>query len=227
MTTLGIMKERIANDLRRDDLSSATEFKTLTTTSDIHDAIHTAIGEYQNEQLYFKQSRGDVSFNTVVDQARYTSSDEADIARIIKIEYGFVTIGGAPFKLLPRRADLMDIYTAGDNPHKGDPQFYSYYGESIVLEAVPSTVLPVRFGCILKTVAPASDVEASNRWMLDGELLIRCRAKAELYIHVIKNNEAAATMMGAAQSALDTLRERTETLLAPETIMVEAWDPYS
>jgi hypothetical protein len=227
MSTLGIMKERIASELRRDDLSSASEFRVLSSVSDIHDAIHTAIGEYQNEQLYFKQTRGDVSFNTVAAQARYTSSDDADIARIIKIEYGFVTVGGQPFKLYPRRADMMDIYTAGDNPHTGDPQFYSWYGEAIVLEPVPSDARAVRFGCILKTTAPASDGEASNRWMTDGELLIRCRAKAELYRHVIKDRDKYLDMMDAANDALGVLRERTDAMLAPETINVEAWDPYS
>ena len=139
MTSLGVMKERIASELRRDDLSSPSEFRVLAQVSDIHDAIHTAIAEYQNEELYFKQSRGDVLFNTVAAQPRYTSLDDADIARIIKIEYAFVVVGGQPFKMLPKRADNMDIYTAGDNPHTGDPQFYSYYGEAIVLEPVPDS----------------------------------------------------------------------------------------
>lgn len=228
MSTLGIMKERIASELRRDDLSSASEFRVLSSVSDIHDAIHTAIGEYQKENLYFKQSRGDVVFDTVADQARYTSSDEANIARIIKIEYAFIDIAGFPFKLYPRRADWMDVDTSGDNPITSDPQFYSWYGEAIILEPVPSAAgYECRFGCILKTTAPATDNEASNRWMLDGELLIRSRAKAELYRHVIKDYQKADQYQMAANDALTTLRDITEQMTAPEVALVEVWDPYS
>jgi hypothetical protein len=63
--------------------------------------------------------------------------------------------------------------------------------------------------------------------MTDGELLIRCRAKAELYTHVIQDPNKAAIQMAAAERALETLRERTEAMLAPESVNVEAWDPYS
>jgi hypothetical protein len=227
MSTLGIMKERIASELRRDDLSSASEFRVLSAVSDIHDAIHTAIGEYQKEHLYFKQSRGDVVFDTVANQPRYTSSDETNISRIIKIEYGFIEIGGMTFKLLPRRNDLMDVDVSGDNPHTSDPQFYSWYAETIILEPIPSTAgYECRFGCILKTTAPATDNEASNRWMIDGELLVRSRAKAELYRHVIKDYQKADQYQMAANDALATLREITENMIQPEVALVEVWDPY-
>lgn len=227
MSTLGIMKERIASELRRDDLSSASEFRALSQVSDIHDAIMTAIAEYDHEELYFKQNRGDVVFNTVASQDRYDADDDADIARIIKIEYGYAIIGGMSIKLYPRRADLMEGSNLGDGALLGQPAFYSWYGEQIIIEPIPNDAFSLRFGCILKTTAPASDNEANNRWMTDGELLIRCRAKAELYAHVIKDTEKAAAQYELAARALQRLRERTDQLLVPESMLVEAWDPYS
>lgn len=227
MSTLGIMKERIASELRRDDLSSATEFVTLNQVSDIHNAILTAIKEYEHEQLYFMQSRGDVVFNTVAAQDLYTSSDDADIARITKIEFGYVTVGGFSRKLWPRRADLMEGSNTGSGVTPGEPAFYAWQDESIRLEPVPNDVFSMRFGCFLKIAAPAADGTTGNRWMTDGELLIRCRAKAELYEHVIKLPDKADRQHALAAAALKTLHDKTADLMAPESILVESWDPYA
>jgi hypothetical protein len=220
------MKERIASELRRDDLSSATEFRVLSQVSDIHDAIHTAIKEYEHEQLYFMQSRGDVVFNTVASQDIYTSSDEADIASITKIEFAYAIIGGMSIKLWPRRADLMEGSNTGGNALLGQPAFYSWYSEAIRVEPVPNDVFSLRFGCFLKIAAPAADGTTGNRWMTDGELLIRCRAKAELYEHIIKDAAKADRQHGLAAAALKTLHDKTADLLNPEAIICEVWDPY-
>lgn len=227
MSTLGILKERIASELRRDDLSTATEFRVLAQVSDIEDAIRTAIKEYEHEQLYFMQSRGAVLFNTVASQNIYTEADEADIARITKIEFGYAIIGGMSIKLWPRRADLMEGSNTGNNALLGQPAFYSWYSEAIRIEPIPNDVFALRFGCFLKIAAPASDSETGNRWMVDGELLIRCRAKAELYAHVIKDDAKAQAQYTLAAAALKTLHDKTADLLSPEVALVEAWDPYS
>jgi hypothetical protein len=227
VSTLGIMKERIASELRRDDLSSATEFVTLNQVSDIHNAILTAIGEYQREKFYFSEDRGSVLFDTVAAQDIYTSVDEPDIARIVKIEWAYAIIGGTSIKLWPRRADLMEGSNTGDNALSGQPAFYSWYGESIRIEPIPNDVFSLRFGCVLKTTAPASDSETGNRWMTDAELLIRSRAKAELYRHVIKDAQKADLFQAAANDALSTLRDITDSKTVPEIPLVEVWDPYA
>lgn len=226
MTTLGVMKERIASEFRRDDLSSATEFRVLSAVSDIHDAIHTAIGCYDHEPFYFNQSRDAVVFNTVALQDIYTSADEADIARIIKIEYGFITIGGTAQRLIPRFPDQMEASNLGTSALFGQPQFYSWYAESIRLEGIPNDAFPVRFGCIMQLAAPATDNETGNRWMTDGERLIRCRAKAELYAHVIKEKDKAQTQFDLAKDAYDKLHEKTQSKIQPEVVVVQSWDPY-
>lgn len=226
MSTLGILKERVASELRRDDLSSATEFRVVSQVSDIHDAIHTAISEYQHEKLYFMQDRATVTFNTVAAQDRYTSADAAGIARITKIDYAYAVISGMSVKLWPRRADLMEGSNLGDGSLSGQPAFYSWFAESIVLEPIPNDAFAMRFGCWLKITAPAADDTTGNRWMTDGELLIRSRAKAELYAHVIKDTQKASGFYELAAGALKTLHDITQDMTQPEAILVEVWDPY-
>jgi hypothetical protein len=54
--------------------------------------------------------------------------------------------------------------------------------------------------------APASDGEANNAWMTTAERLIRCRAKAELYAHVIKQSEKASEFFKLVEEALAELK---------------------
>ena len=56
--------------------------------------------------------------------------------------------------------------------------------------------------------APATDGEASNAWMTDAERLIRCRAKLELAINVLRDLEPAAieALQFEIKDALATLR---------------------
>lgn len=53
---------------------------------------------------------------------------------------------------------------------------------------------------------PATDGETGNAWMTTAERLIRCRAKAELYAHVIQKNDKATTQFQLAEEALQQLR---------------------
>jgi hypothetical protein len=63
--------------------------------------------------------------------------------------------------------------------------------------------------------------------MTDGELLIRCRAKAELYAHVIKDDAKAQSQYTLAAAALKTLHDKTADMISPEVALVEVWDPYT
>jgi hypothetical protein len=54
--------------------------------------------------------------------------------------------------------------------------------------------------------APATDGEANNAWMTTAERLIRCRAKAELQAHVIKDPERAAELYKLVEEALAELK---------------------
>lgn len=228
MATLAIMKERICGELGRADLNEVSEFRTVSPVSAVHDAIMAAIDAYSHEEFYFSQSRAAVAFNTVANQDIYTSADvgASAIARIVKIEYAMITVGGTARRLVPRFADAVEDSNLGSGGLVGTPAYYTWYAESIRLEPIPVDVFAVRFGCILKIAAPATEGEASNRWMVDAERMIRSRAKAELYAHVIKKTDLAETYMGLAGEANQQLQLKTENLNNPESRQVVSWDPY-
>ena len=199
MTTMTIMKARIADELARDDL-----------TSQIAYAITDAIGAYQDERFFFNESRA-VTITTVANQEFYTSSDSATFGTIQKIDYVKLYNGNQPFDLeamLP--SEIESSSTNGTST--GTPWGYCYYSESIRFYPVPDAVYTVRMGASILRAAPATDGEASNPWMTHAERLIRSRAKLELALHVLKDPDLANTMKAGVVEAFDQLKSRTNQL---------------
>jgi hypothetical protein len=201
MTTLTIMKARIVREIRRSNIDT-----------DIAAAIETAIAQYQDTRLYFNETR-DFTFETVADQEFYDSSDDADLGLILKFDYVHYIQDTNSWPLSPMTpAAIEHLNVAGT--FSGEPQAYCWYGEQLRLYPVPADEYDIRIGCVKKVAAPATDGEASNRWMTDAELLIRCRAKYELYTHVLLNGTLSAYFDperdgSPTKTALDQLRVKT------------------
>lgn len=205
------MKARIADELMRNDL-----------TSQIAYAITTAIDAYENERWHFNESRA-LTFSTVDGQEFYTSSDDADIALIQKIDYVMCYQGNIPYEL--RYAKPADMEAQSVNgTQEGVPWEYTWYGNAIRLYPVPDQVYTIRIGASYKVAAPASDSEASNPWMTHAERLIRSRAKLELALHVLKDQDLAATMSAAVTEAWEQLKARTNTLTQADKGRIQAME---
>lgn len=199
MTTLSIMKARIADELARDDL-----------TSQIAYAISDAIGAYQDERWFFNESRA-VTFSTVADQEFYDGDDAASIATVQKIDYVKLYVGDQPYDLEPLMPSEIES-SATNGTSTGTPWSYCYYSESLRLYPVPDQAYTVRLGASILRAAPATDAEASNPWMTHAERLIRSRAKLELALHVLKDEALAATMSQGVSEAWDQLKSRTNQI---------------
>jgi hypothetical protein len=202
VSTQTIMKARIADELARTDL-----------TSQIAYAITDAIAAYQAERWWFNESRTTVSFSTVDGTEFYTSSDDADIANIRKIDYAVLYVGDDVRKLEYRCPEDME-YLSANGTQEGTPWSYGWYDNKIRLYPVPDAVYTVRIAAHVKVAAPATDGEASNPWMTDAERLIRSRAKLELALHVLRDDALAATMAEAVKEAWSDLKSTTNMLFA-------------
>lgn len=196
MTTLAIMKARIADEIARSDL-----------TSQIAYAITDAIESYKHKKFSFSNARFD--FSTVIDQEFYDSSDHANLAPDVlqKIEYVMLYIGETPRRLKVMTPERIES-AAVSGTFTADPSNYCWYTEQLRLWPVPYAVRTVRMGAKIRPAAPAADATTGNAWMTEGERLIRCRAKFELYTHVIRNSEKAADMVPLVADAFDQLREK-------------------
>lgn len=209
--TLGMMKLRIKNEINRSDLDD-----------EIANAITDAIEAYHDQRFFFNETRS-FTFSTVADQDRYTSSDDADIGKVMKIDYVVVEVSDAQYicEQQPPSFFEHDLTNSSNIPF-----YYGWFDESVVLYPAPAGAYTVRIGCVEKIAAPASDVEASNPWMTHAERLIRNRAKAELYTHVddIADDGKASKFMSLADDALSQLDRRTTRLTKAGPAYVEPFN---
>lgn len=192
MSTLGIMKARIASDLRRSDL-----------TAQIADAVATAIAAYQHERFGFSESRS-LTFSTIVDQEFYSASDVPNLAKIRRIDNVHIGVSGNMSKLDPISQDEVEGLSQ-DGTQRGDPLYYSWYARQFRLYPIPTMVYTVRIAGHVAVAAPASDVEIDNPWMTDAERLIRSRAKYEIALHVLRDEKLAQAMTDAVLEAENQL----------------------
>lgn len=189
MTTLGTMKARISRDLARPDFPS--------TSQDIADAINTAIAEYQRERFRFSDTipNAPPTFNTVATRYIYTSSDNANIGSVLKIDRVLITIGNTLQELArdPGGATNVILYNQV-NTMNGQPSSYAYEGNQLLLAPIPDAVYTITLGLFRLVAAPTADDEANNPWMTEAELLIRSRAKYEIAVHRTRNATMAEAM---------------------------------
>lgn len=199
MTTLAVMKDRIARELRRSNI-----------TTQIAEAISTAIRQYQAKRWYFNETY-QADFSTVAGQEFYDRLDSAALGSIRKIDYVKLILGGTAFTLLPDYPSNIES-SLGDGTSIGMPGWYIYFQQGIRLYPVPADVWTIRVAGLFRYEEPASDSEPDNPWMIDAELLIRSRAKYELALHVLRDGDLANTMAASVMEATSQLKSETNQL---------------
>jgi len=198
MSTLAALKSEIADDIIRSDL-----------TSQIANAITAAIKHWQQTPYLFNDER--VTFSTVASQSDYTSSDDADIGRLVKIHSSFESDGSNTSNLDRVGSDHME-YLLDGSAANGEPYQYSYFAEKIRLYPKPDKAYTIILNARTVAAAPATDVETGNPWMEEGYPLIRAWAKRELGLHITNDPELVSRMEIAAGQAQSFLEERYNRL---------------
>jgi hypothetical protein len=181
--TLGDMKARIATELARSDL-----------TTQIASAINDAILICQKYRFTFSEgiSGEALTFDTQLGTNYYPLPGPG----MYQIDY---------MECVPKNQVTPLVRISRKHPELvrlkllvvGTPNLFAVESERIVLVPQPDAIYTVIVHGHIKIGAPATDVEAGNRWMLDGERLIRLLAKRELARDVTRNEKMQAAMNAA------------------------------
>ena len=198
MTTWATMRARIAAELRRPNL-----------LGQIEDAMSTAIAAYQVEPWSFSESRT-TTFDTVDGTEFYSGS----LSDLIKIDYVKLIVGTTPYTLEAGDPSQVESWSQSAGI-EGEPTTYVWYGEQMRLYPVPNSVWVVRVAGTFKVAEPDDDDEADNAWMTKAERLIRARAKWELAMHVLHDEELAARMSAAVEEAHADLKKQLMRKVMP------------
>lgn len=186
--TLGYMIDRIDDQLLRGGLLN----------SQIQVCINDAIGIYQRERFRFNQSFT-ATFQTVVGQQNYTAISDASFPSVSGfqqfycIDWMTITLPPAVFDIPRIQPEELLILTQ-TGTQMGQPYAFAFQNETIMLYPVPSanttgcsTAYTMTVGGHVTYAVPQSLGDPSNRWMTDGEQLIRSRALFELGRHYLRD----------------------------------------
>lgn len=201
--TLGYMTDKIADELARSDLSSQ-----------IQDKITEAIAAYQNDRFMFSETR-DITFSTSVGQEFYGDVTSpvavAGMSTLLAFDYIILYIGSIPWPIARRTDTVIEVLNQ-NGLMRGQPWNWSYFNEQLRLGPVPDTTYQMRIAAQQNVTPPATLDEVGNPWMTFAERLIRCRAEAELFSHVIRDYDQADKFFALAQEAFDSLKGQTNRL---------------
>lgn len=184
MTTKTALKATIADDLIRSDL-----------TTQIGEAIDTAIKFYQNHRFYFNEVRS-VTFATVASQSTYASSDSTNIPLFVHLDSVYLVDSSSRVWELSRTDPIDMEFLLDSSASEGRPYEYAYFESSFRLYPIPDGIYTVRPMGVIKKAVPATDGEADNVWMTEAYELIRCRAKAILAEHTLVDPDLMIRMVG-------------------------------
>jgi hypothetical protein len=224
--TQALLKARIALELARPDI--------LSTDVRIADAITDAITMYQKERFRFSDINPALppTFNTVANQFVYDVGAMNEIASSFYLDWLIYTQGTSNFTVT--RVTPLEIVMANQNNIKGPPEMFAYEGESLMISPIPDQAYAMTLDCHVLVAAPAADATAGNRWMIDGEMLIRSRVKFEIFTHVTRNAAMAQAMSpdanggpgggpGATYRAWRAMKGEANRLKGRGRVMPMAW----
>ena len=204
MSTFLQMKTRVADDIKRSDL-----------TTQIGVSINRAIEFYEKERFFFNETNG--TFSTVSGQESYGTSDsipttiaEIDTVTITQTSTNIFTLGKTSF-------ESIRGLNAGGTTATGVPIYYSFYQEKFWFYPIPNGVYTITV-YFKKNYAQLSADGDTNDFTEEAEDLIEARARWWLYKRIIRNYEDANEAKAEEIEALGSLMSKTTMLISTGSV---------
>ncbi len=207
MSDFGTMQARIAREVR---------FAATTTASglgvEIRQAINDAVADYDQNRFEFNEALWEAIAE--VGRSVYPLPDE-----FLLVDTFRLTLNGSSYTLLERQhwdwIDRVDTPTS----NQGYPAYYAIYAKQFRLYPSPQEAFPMRVsGVAALTPAPLVNDTDTNAWMVEGERLVRARAKEILYRDVLHSPEKADIAATVASQQFTELRQHANEFVATGSI---------
>lgn len=179
MTTLGVMEDRIADELARSDLATQ-----------IRDAIRSAVNHYAGERWWFNENPAfTLTTSSSLEFYALPTNFERD-------DYLSIIIGGNALDLDRQSYDTIQKWQT--NNIFGQPTDYAVYAEQLWFYPIPIDAYTVIMSHV-GTVSTLSSTLDTNTMMTYGEELIRSRARADIQINFLRDEVMTGEYMSIAQ----------------------------
>jgi len=212
MATYLEMQTRIAQELHRIDL-----------TTHIQRAIKSAIAFYESNRFFKGEKRG--TFSTIAGQRYYGTSTESPgtlPSDIVEIDSIVTTVNNRIYKLDQVSYEHLEDIDAGVTPLSGYPRLWAWYAEQIRFYPSPNNeyLMTVSYQYERPVLSADSD---ENFWTTEAEELIRSRAKKDLAMSVMYDDQIAQASAAMENMALKSLKAQTVKLLSSNQLTPTAF----
>lgn len=174
MTALSDLYSRIATEIDRTDSTTA-----------IQNAVTAAIKAHKFTRFAFNEASDTL---TTADGTVEYSTAEGLPDDIIELDTARITVNSNRYLLEPVPHSMIELLDVSPT-YKGRPTKFAWFDEMLRLYPVPDGAYTV----VLRYLAAVDE----ETWATRAEALIRCRAKRELYTHLLWDYEAAQAMAQA------------------------------
>lgn len=194
MTTLAELRQEIADDLARSDL-----------TTSIDKEIKAAISFFEEERFYFSETRSS-TFNTVADEVDYDTTDFPDLPKFSKIESLWEGTGTTKRQIARLSSKEMEDKR---ETRSGRPAEFCLLNGVLTLYPTPDKVYTIRALGYKKLDVLSADGD-TNAWLTEAYDLIRARAASKVCAFKINDLNAAQNYQVLEERELVQLRQKTE-----------------
>lgn len=175
MSTFGEMNRRIADELKRGDLSSQ-----------INLAIKSAITYYNADNQSFREHRAQLNTDPSTEYYGLPSN-------FIEIDDLRISVNNSIYQLTRKSQNYINAIYSAEAIDSGTPDKYSVYQEQIRLYPVPDQTYTLYLD-YKRSLTDLSATSDTNDFMTKYENLIRSRAKWDIYQNVLKIYDDAQVM---------------------------------
>jgi len=205
MTSLGVMRTRLVDDMLRDDL----------TANQLANAINDAIELQEGERFKFNEQRYQIL--TVAGQEYYdltgpTLLTSAGTAvgtgeTILELDDITTTISNNPYRLCPRTQQHINEWQS--NSYQGQPADYTLYGQQLRIWPIPDQAYTLDLmGLARLGPNPLTADADTNAWMTDGAAIIRPQAKILLYRDLLRDADGVQLATDQLVRATDAAKRK-------------------
>jgi len=193
MSDLGTLKSRIRRELNRASLRSDV----------VVDEIESAIRHYKGKRFIF---------NSVLRETISGSSGTAVLtistaSSLVQVDHVVLLWPSSTFResLRQRPVEWLERRFTTNN-YRSRPSYWGVQGDTIVFDTIQDADYDYVLNYVKELSALTSDT-ATNAWMVEGEELIRTRAKQKILKNYIRGTAARAEAKELAGDERETYRE--------------------
>jgi len=175
------MKARIADEIHRGELSACS--------TAVARAVISAINYYERRRFPWNEFEGELK--TTVASTTAVTLSITSVPNIINLDSVRMVIGQRDYPIPEVPWSRMEAIDSGQ--YFGYPEMYSIHSNKVRLYPPPDSAYPMRWAGIKKLddVSLNATAAASNKWLTDGEELIRLRAKTSIFRDNLRNPNLA------------------------------------